>query len=71
MAEGERTELARKPHSLPLGVVQRAELSVKDGVLTGRLNGRTLVRRCDRTLERGRAGLYIRGVGGAGFVFFY
>ena len=67
MAEGERTELARKPHSLPLGGVQRAELSVKNGVLTGRLNGRTLVRRCDRTLERGRAGLYIRGGGGAGF----
>ena len=67
VAEGERTELARSPLRLPLAVVQRAELSVRDGVLTARLNGRTVARRCDDTLDHGRAGLYVRAVRGAGF----
>jgi len=67
VSEGERTELARAAHALPLGKAQRLALSVEEGVLTARLNGRPLVRRCDRTLDHGRAGLYVRATGGAGF----
>jgi len=67
VAEGVRTELARAAHPLPLGKVHRVELSVKNGVLTGRLDGRVLVRRCDRMLDRGRAGLLARDARGAGF----
>ena len=67
VAEGVRTELARGEHHLLLGKVHRIELSARNGVLTGRLDGRVLVRRCDRVLGGGRAGLFVRGVGGAGF----
>ena len=67
VAEGTRTELARQAQALPLGAVQRIELSVRSGVLTGRLNGASVVRRSDRTLREGRAGLFARGVSGAGF----
>jgi len=65
--EGERRELARQARHLPLAMVHRLELSLERGVLTGRLNGELLVRRCDSALRNGRAGPYVRGVSGAGF----
>ncbi|MFW6162190.1 MAG: hypothetical protein ACODAJ_05430, partial [Planctomycetota bacterium] len=67
MSEGERTELARAACKVPLGAVHRMALSVKDGVLTGRLDGKPVVRRCDATLRHGRAGLYVGEVRGVGF----
>jgi len=67
VAEGARTELAKAPCQLALGAVHRLELSVQRGVVTGRLDGRTLLQRCDRTLDHGRAGLSVRGDAGAGF----
>jgi hypothetical protein len=67
VAEGERTELARQACTVPLGAVQRIELRLRRGVLTGSLGDRTLVRRVDRTLASGRVGLYVRQVRGAAF----
>ena len=66
-SEGEVGVLAESPCALPLGVPHGLELSVNRGVLTGRLNGKVLVRRCDRRLGHGRAGLFVRGSAGAGF----
>lgn len=65
MSEGARTELARATVSLPLGAVQRVALSLRDGVLTGWLNGRPVVRRVDGELGHGRAGLFLRAAGAA------
>lgn len=67
VGEGKTRELAREDCTLALGEAHRLELGVERGILTGRLDGRTLVRCCDRTLGSGRMGLYVRGDAGAGF----
>ena len=61
VAEGKPTVLARQASALPAAGVHRLELSVERGILTGRLDGKVLVRRADTALRRGQAGLFVRG----------
>jgi hypothetical protein len=67
VAEGEPTELARAARPQPDTGRHVLEFTVDRGVLTGRLDGQVLVRRCDRTLREGRAGLFVRETADAAF----
>lgn len=67
VAEGKRTELARREEAFALGKRHRLQLKVERGVLTGTLDGRILARGCDTSLRKGRAGLFARAVKDAAF----
>ena len=65
--EGQRSELARAPAAAAPAKPHRLELTVGRHILTGRLDGRIVVRRADADLRRGRAGLFVRAAKDAGF----
>jgi len=64
---GESKPLAETKGPLKLDAAHRLALGVERGVLTARLDGRVLLRCCDRSLKHGRAGLLAQGTKAAQF----
>lgn len=67
VVEGKESPLAEAPCQVALGRVHRLALAWRRGVLSGWLDGAKLVEHTHQALERGRAGLFVRGSAGAAF----